>query len=91
MVAALVLQTSRRGFDPHRSYSVFCLWGRSQTGKALVLQTRNCGFESHRLHSIFQGVGQRLPTCLGSKPTQVRILPPRLAALTFCSCSSAEL
>ena len=49
---------------------------RSQIGKAPVLQTGNCGFESHRFH--FLGVGQRLPTCLGSKPTQVRILSPRL-------------
>src|SRR5262245_24025327 len=27
------------------------------------------------VNSIFQDVGQRLPTCLGSKLTQVRILP----------------
>jgi hypothetical protein len=48
-------------------------WGCSQIGKALVLQTRNCGFDSHQLH--FQDVGQWSPTCLGSKLTQVRILP----------------
>ncbi len=53
-------------------------WDRSQTGKAPVLQTGNCGFEPHRFHSDFLGVGQWLPTCLGSKPTQVRVLPPRL-------------
>lgn len=62
-VAASVLQTGGRGFDPHRSNQI---WERSQIGKALVLQTRNYGFESRRFHCFFRMWDSGCPPVLGT-------------------------
>ena len=55
-------------FEALKGFGVVAKWERRWSCKPVIAG-------SIPVNSIFQDVGQWLPTCLGSKLTQVRILP----------------